>query len=191
MEILAMFKKQRFVVQNEVFTYRIVTESGALMSNLSEIELKSEYLPAFIASTEAVFRAMLGWQLSVETTCKGKEFRPGHDVTGIIGFAGGLKGTIVVSIDKEVAFAAADIFIGQRPTTINGDVLDLVGELANMIGGGAKERFAFPDIVLGLPTTVSGKDYKISFNPGIEVETVQFLCPFGSLTIQIAIQRPV
>ena len=32
----------------------------------------------------------------------GCAFQPGHDVTGIIGIAGGLKGTIVVSIDKEV-----------------------------------------------------------------------------------------
>ncbi len=58
------------------------------------------------------------------------------------------------------------------------------------IRGGAKERFALPAIVLGLPTTVSGKDHRISFNPGIEVETVQFLCPSGRLTIQIAIQLP-
>ena len=114
----------------------------------------------------------------------------GRDVTGIIGFAGGLKGTVVASIDKDVAFDAAQTFIGERPTTINGDILDLVGELANMIGGGAKERFALSDVVLGFPTTVSGKDYKISFNPGIEVETVQFRCPSGLLTVQIAIQLP-
>lgn len=160
------------------------------MSNISEIELQSVNIPAFIASTKAVFSTMLGWDVSVEATDRNIEFRPGRDVNGIIGFSGGLKGTIVVSIDREVAFAAADIFIGERPTAINGDILDLVGELTNMIGGGAKERFAFPNIVLGLPTTISGKDYRISLNPGIEVETVQFQCPSGSLTIQIAIQLP-
>ena len=81
--------------------------------------------------------------------------------------------------------------LDERPATINGDILSIVGELTNMMGWGAKERFAFPDIVFGLPTTVSGKDYRISLNPGIEVETVQFLCPSGSLTIQIAIQLPI
>ena len=167
---------------------KTITEIEASMTIASEIELQSDYLPAFISSTKAVFSTMLGWEVSIESTAKSSDFRAGHDISGIIGFAGGLKGTIVVSIDKEVAFAAAGIFIGECPTTINSDILDLVGELTNMIGGGAKERFAYPNIVLGLPTTVSGRDFKISFNPGIEVETVQFRCPSGSLTIQIAVQ---
>ena len=93
-------------------------------------------------------------------------------------------------MEKEVAFAAAETFIGDRPTTINSDVLDLVGELANMIGGGAKDRLNISGVVLGLPTMVSGNDYKISFKPDVEIETVQFQTPSGSLSIQIAMRRP-
>ncbi len=85
-----------------------------------------------------------------------------------------------------VAFAAAESFIGERPTTINNDIIDLVGELANMIGGGAKERLDMPGVVLGLPTTVSGCNYKVSFNPDVEIETVRFQSPSGDLTVQIA-----
>lgn len=149
----------------------------------------SKYMPPFIASTKAIFKTMLGWDVEVvaEEICD--SFQPGHDVTGIIGFAGGLKGTIVVSLDKEVAFAAAEAFIGERPSTINNDILDLVGELANMIGGGAKDRFNIADIALGLPTTVSGSDYRISFNPDIEIETVRFHSPSGPLTVQIAMRQ--
>jgi chemotaxis protein CheX len=151
--------------------------------------LQSVFLPPFIASTKAVFKTMLGWDVDVEAAGKYNTFQPAHDVSGIISFAGGLKGTIVVCLDKEVAFAAADAFIGERPSTINSDVLDLVGELANMIGGGAKDRFNLPDVVLGLPTTIAGSDYHISFTPGTEVETVSFRSSSGLMTVQIAIRQ--
>lgn len=151
--------------------------------------IMSKFLPPFIASTKAVFKTMVGMELEVEAASICATFQPGHDVTGIIGFAGGLKGTIVVSIDKEVAFAAAEAFTGDRPSTIDSDILDLVGELANMIGGGAKDRFGLPDIVLGLPTSISGSDYRVSFNHDIEVETVRFQSPSGPVTVQIAIRQ--
>ncbi len=157
------------------------------MSNL--LETQSLYLRHFIASTTFVFKTMLGWEIEVQSAERVDAFPPGHDVTGVIGLAGSIEGTIVVSLDKEVAFAAAEAFIGERPSTINGDILDLVGELANMIGGGAKDRLDLPGVVLGLPTTVSGKDYRISFKQDVEIETVLFQSPSGPLTILIAMRR--
>lgn len=151
--------------------------------------IMSKFLPPFISSTKAVFQTMVGMEIEVESASKCASFQPGHDVTGIIGFAGGLKGTIVVSIDKEVAFAAAEAFIGERPSAVDNDVLDLVGELANMIGGGAKDRFGIPDIVLGLPTSITGSDYRVCFNHEVEVETVRFQSPSGPVTVQIAMRQ--
>ena len=118
------------------------------MSVEIEGQINSIYLPNLIASTKAVFKTMLSWEVTVESVGKYDEFQPGRDVTGIIGLAGAMKGTIVVSVEKEVAFAAAEVFVGVRPSKVDGDVLDLVGELANMIGGGAKERFGNPSIAL-------------------------------------------
>lgn len=158
------------------------------MPNIAEsLETHTGYVPAFIESTKAVFSTMLGWELEVGPTVKGKSFQPGHDVSGIIGFSGSLRGTVVVSLDKEITFAAAEAFIGARPTVIDSDVQDLVAELANMIGGGAKERIDIDQIALGLPTTIVGHEHQISFNPGVEVETVRFQSPFGPLSVQIAI----
>ena len=158
------------------------------MSSVIESQIHSLYMPHFISSTKAIFQTMLGWEVTVESFSRYVGFQPCRDVTGIIGFAGAMKGTIVVSVDKEVAFGAAEVFIGSRPSSIDSDVLDLVGELANMIGGGAKERLNDPKIALGLPTTLSGTDYKISFTPGSEIEQVEFRTPSGPLTLQIAIQ---
>jgi len=153
------------------------------------VELQSKYLPLFIDSTKAVLSTMLGWSVEVGPMLKSGSSRTAHDVSGIIGFGGPLQCTIVVSVDKEVAFAAAEAFLGDRPTEVDSDVRDLVAELANMIGGGAKERIGRSDIALGLPTSVSGIDHVINFDRGADVETVQFKCPHGNLTVIVAIRN--
>jgi chemotaxis protein CheX len=158
------------------------------MTNVVASPIQSPMLGHLIVSTKAVCQTMLGWGIRIQETNVSSEFQPSRDVTGIIGLAGSIKGTIVVSVDKEVAFAAAEIFIGERPTGIDSDVLDLVGELANMIGGGAKERCETSGVLLGLPSTISGKEYRISFTAGSKIETVAFVCPAGTMLVQVALQ---
>ena len=58
------------------------------MSTAIETPIQSVYLPSFIESTKAIFKTMLGLELNVQGTDRLDNLRPGHDVTGIIGFAG-------------------------------------------------------------------------------------------------------
>jgi chemotaxis protein CheX len=150
--------------------------------------LQTSYLPVFIDSTKAVLSTMLGWECEAGPMVKSETSRPAHDISGIIGFGGALQGTIVISVEKEVAFEAAHVFLGDRPTAVDSDVRDLVAELANMIGGGAKERIGHSDIALGLPTAVSGADHVINFERGAEVEIVEIRTAFGCLTILVAMR---
>jgi len=41
---------------------------------------------------------------------------------------------------------------------------------------------------LGLPTVICGKDHKVSFDPGAQVEILPFTCPFGPLTVEVGIR---
>lgn len=65
---------------------------------------------------------------------------------GFIGVSGTLQGSIVVSLDQDVAFAAAESFLGSRPSSINAEVIDMVGELTNMNAGAGKDRIGIPGI---------------------------------------------
>jgi len=132
---------------------------------------------------------MLKWKIEPITSLRLPNFQPQHDVSGIIGFSNALRGTIVISLDREVALSAAEAFIGQRPETIDSDVLDMVGELANMIAGNAKQRIGTAGISLGLPTVVSGSDIRVSFEPGARVEFLSFATPKGPLCVQWAIRE--
>ena len=143
----------------------------------------------FVESTQAVFSTMLGWKIEPVSALRLPAFHPQHDVSGIIGFSNAIRGTIVISLDREVALSAAEAFIGMRPDKIDADVMDMVGELANMVGGNAKQRIGNAGISLGMPTVVSGSDMKITFEPGAHVEFLSFVSPKGPLCVQWAMRQ--
>ncbi len=122
---------------------------------------------------------MLGWEVNLCDSESSSGFLSKYDVSGIIGFTGKLKGTVVISIDQEVAFAAAESFLGDRPQSLNEDVIDMVGELANMVGGNAKERMNIVGIDLGLPTVISGKGHTVRFDPVHRWRFCHFMSPWG------------
>ncbi len=128
---------------------------------------------------------MVGCELEPGTTSLCDSFQHCNDVQSSIRITGGLDATIVVSLDREVAFAAAQALIGEKPNSINSDVIDLVGEIANMIGGRAKERLNIPNSLLGLPIPgpLYGKDPFAG--PLRLVEQLPFTSPWGKLTLEL------
>lgn len=159
------------------------------MPATAPVQLEETYLPAAVSSARTLFSTLLGWQVEPDTEEKIGEFAPGLDISGIIGFTGVLRGTIVISFDEAVTFAAVASLLGEKPTEINSDVCDTVSELANMIAGGVKDHIKIEEIALGMPTTVSGQGHTIVFDTGAEVERVGFRTPAGRVFIQIAVRR--
>src|SRR5687768_3607686 len=100
--------------------------------------MKAEYINPFVISAVEVFSTMLDCELTRGKLSLTADFQPAHDVSGIIGLSGKASGTVVVSVDRNVAISATERMLGQRPLTIDTDVIDAVGELTNMIAGRAK-----------------------------------------------------
>ena len=61
-----------------------------------------------------------------------------YPISGVIGLSGRAVGTVVINLSEEVALKAASVMLMTEMTSLNDDVLDAVGELANMIAGQAK-----------------------------------------------------
>ncbi len=149
--------------------------------------LADSLIRCLIESTESVFSTMCGWEMVRGSSSNQDGFSPRHDISGIIGLTEAIKATVVVSVDQELVFAIADAFLGERPTSINTDVVDLVGELANMIGGNAKERLSMPNVVLGLPTVVAGSRHYIAYNSHMTVTMIPFRCEHGAMSVELGI----
>ncbi len=140
-----------------------------------------------IESTESVFGTMCGWSLERGAIAKYDGFSPRHDISGIISLNGAVRATVVVSFDQELMFAAAEKFLAERPDSLNSDVVDLVGEFANMIGGNAKERLSVPNVALGLPTVVAGIGHLIAYNSHMAVTMIPFNSQHGSLSVELGL----
>lgn len=136
-------------------------------------------------SALTVFSTMVGCNLEPGEASRKPAFQQLNDVRSSISLSGGFKAIFVISLDREVAFAAAQAFLGEKPNDINADVIDLVGELANMIGGRTKEKLNMPDCKLGLPCTGVPAE-NVGQSHQIEcIEHLPFSTPWGNLTIEV------
>ncbi|MDR0315459.1 MAG: chemotaxis protein CheX [Treponema sp.] len=83
-------------------------------------------------------------------------------VTGVIGLSGVIRGAVIVSMSKSTAIKVTDMLIGEPHTELDGDVVDAIGEIVNIIAGNIKQKIAEGDgIVISLPTVIKGKEHSI------------------------------
>ncbi|GHV41668.1 hypothetical protein AGMMS49546_18070 [Spirochaetia bacterium] len=87
------------------------------------------------------------------------------DISAIIGLAGETQGAVVISMKKGLALRVVEQFSGELHTELNDDVVDVIGEIVNVIAGNAKQRlendFA---LIISLPTIVRGDSFSLSWN---------------------------
>jgi chemotaxis protein CheX len=137
-------------------------------------------------------RQVLGTMARIEAKV-GKPYlktdpHPSHDVSGIIGFSGGLTGSVVISFPRQTAVRIVEAFAGAAMEPGSAEFADAIGELANMIAGSAKKdlnsvaSISVPSVIVGSGHTVSGLS---------NVPTIVLPCstPVGDLTVEVSIKR--
>ena len=111
---------------------------------------------------------------------------PEHQISGIVGLSGRAAGTVVLSLNRDTALAAAEILLLARPQEINAEVRDVVGELTNMVAGAAKSQLAELQMSLAIPTVVMGR-FTVQFPSSTNPICVPFESALGSLTIEVGL----
>ena len=86
------------------------------------------------------------------------------DITGVLGFSGGRRGSLLVTFANKTALKAVGGMLGIECKEVNADIRDGVGELVNMIAGGAKTKLQSKgiDFELSIPNTVIGANHQIT-----------------------------
>jgi len=84
-----------------------------------------------------------------------------HSLSGIVGMSGAVKATIVINLPPVVAMKASGELLGSVSKEIDGDVIDTIAELANMIGGNTKNLLGIKGGQLSIPTVVKGPDHSL------------------------------
>ena len=90
-------------------------------------------------------------------------------------------------LDGEMALKVAEVMLQERPPEINGDVVDAVGELANIIAGRAKSQLEHLELSLSLPSVITGKSHSIRFPTKVTPICIPFDSPWGPITVEVGL----
>lgn len=145
------------------------------------------HINPFVQSVINVFNTMLDCPIQREGLALKNGTFPTYDVTSVIGLSGLVRGSVVVSLSREVAFKIVERMLGTEAVEINLDVVDAVGELANMVAGGAKAELSQYELSLGLPTVVVGKNHIIHFPDNVRPLQIPFRTPWGPMSLEVGL----
>lgn len=129
--------------------------------------MKAEFINPFLQSAKNVLETMAQTKVTPQKP-RLKENKVAYgEVTGIIGMTSEtIAGSMIVSFSKKcILQIVANMFMEEPRDKIDAEVVDAVGELTNMICGGAKAKLAKLDhkFNLATPTMIVGKGVEISY----------------------------
>ncbi len=149
--------------------------------------MKVEYINPFIVATKNAFETMLGLDINRSDLFASEESQPTNDITGIIGLSGRANGSIALGMSKELAIKSTEMLAMIEVSELNEEVVDAVGELANMVAGAAKAQLEELEMSITLPTILLGRESTIQFPSGTPTLCVCFDSEWGNLTLQVGL----
>lgn len=147
--------------------------------------MKAEYINPFLTSLKNTFSTMLGCDVERLSPRLKEDNHTIHDISGVIGLSGRAIGTAVISLSADVAIQAASVMLMSEHTEIDDDVIDAVGELANMIAGAAKAELEEYELSISLPSVITGRGHEVRFPSNVTPICVPFTTSWGELTLEV------
>lgn len=149
-----------------------------------------DYINPVITGLEDAFQTMLN--CPIERTGLGltENNQALHPVSGMIGISGKGVGTVVLSMSESVAIKAASTMLMMDLTEVDDDVMDAVGEITNMVCGGAKAKLEQFHLSMSLPNVLCGPSCRLHFPQNSHPILIPFKCAWGPLALQIGFTFP-
>ena len=146
-----------------------------------------EFTKKLAETTEEIFSTMLFMDVAPQQPLAAEKRIMDCQVSAMIGLSGGFSAMLGVHCPAPVGLGIAGAMLGMKLDEVDADVKDALGEIANMLAGGLKERFSQEDIALDLaiPTAISGKSYTIAAPSGSKRVVVPFTIETGQFFIEI------
>ncbi len=153
------------------------------------VEYVNPFLTALlnVLSTMAMTDAVAGAPyLKDDTRARG-------DVTGMVGLAGKqIKGSLALTFSQAAALHIATQMLGEAFDTIDETVQDIIGEITNMVTGGAKKTLSEKGykFELAIPTTITGTNHSISHKTNGPVVVVPFeIADIGGFFVEVCFEK--
>jgi chemotaxis protein CheX len=146
-----------------------------------------ELINPFVLSAHEVFRTVLNTDLRRGTLALKRSNTPMYEISGVVGLSGKVQGMVVLSLSRETAIRGTEIMLGACPDDLNADVIDAVGELANMIAGAAKAQLEQYQLSISLPSIICGKNHAVAFPSQTQPLVIPFESDIGPVCIDVGL----
>jgi len=147
------------------------------------------FINPFIQATKNVFDTMVFLKIVRGQPILKEKSSFSSDISGAIGLAGSTHGVTVVAFTESVACAISAKMLGEEPKEMNETVQDTIGEIANMIAGGAKGILTEQGLhfKIALPSVTVGKNHQVSYPEGVPCVVVPFKIPELDATFHLEV----
>lgn len=150
--------------------------------------MKAEYLNPFVRATRNVLETMAQTKLAGQKPYLKEGVATYGDVTGIIGMASEtVEGSMTISFPAACILQIVSRMLMEEPKAeIDNDIVDAVGEITNMICGGAKAEFGKLGLSFNLatPTMVTGKGVEIHHHANVPIIVLPFQADCGTFVLE-------
>ena len=150
--------------------------------------MDASYITPFVSSIQNVFTTMLQLSVEVGDPRIKTDGNASYDVSGVIGMSGDVMGSIVLSFPIDTAESVVSLFCGESLSSESGDFADAIGELVNMVSGGAKASFTGKRVSISCPSVVVGSNHSISQQKDVPCVVIPCITNCGEFSIEVAIQ---
>lgn len=156
-------------------------------------QLKVELITPFITAAQTTFATMMGIKARRKQVSIKRGFEMYGDYSGVIGLSGSTTGSCALSLPAGFARNAVNrmLMADDEASLTDIDLRDGVGEMINMISGGAKTALATTryKFNITLPTIISGGRHEVFHRPGTYCVVVLLEAESGdTFALEIAVQ---
>ncbi|MDP4536276.1 chemotaxis protein CheX [Alkalimonas collagenimarina] len=148
-----------------------------------------EFVNPFLSSLVNVLATMANTTITPGQPRLKKDEVARGDVSGLIGMVGNeTKGSFSITFEEKLALEIMFRMLGERPPKINEEVTDMVGEITNMVTGGAKRILGEKgyEFSMATPVVVSGREHTITHKSDGPKILMPFNSEFGKVHIEVS-----
>ncbi|NQZ23370.1 MAG: chemotaxis protein CheX [Colwellia sp.] len=148
-----------------------------------------DFINPFLSSLLNVMTTMAHLELTPMKPSLKKSNMASGDVSGLIGMVSEqAKGSLSITFEASLAIATMKGMVGEAPDEVNSEITDLVGEITNMVTGGAKRLLSEKgfEFDMATPMVVSGENHTIHHKAKGAVIIIPLNSKYGKAFIEFS-----
>ncbi|TYT75093.1 chemotaxis protein CheX [Desulfobotulus mexicanus] len=152
--------------------------------------MKAEHINPFINATIGVISTMAFIKPAPGKPFLKKDNKAIGDVSAIVGMTGPSHATFSISFQKQAILAIVSGMFGETIESLNDEVAEAAGELANMISGQARKELETVGVIYdgAIPTVASGENHELKHITDGPKIAVPFSVADSTFTLELSFE---